>query len=840
MNNKKPSGAQYRKRRAERTEEQAKQEGSFLRFLKKQKSSTGLPEEPGSETLQREISTDKKITVPFPTNEETQTRASELNQYNTVQALQPLEPELDYSDPATWPSVTDGNITEFLVQKGPRQVCDQDFPKDSHNRRFSQIHYRRKLANGEEICRSWLMYSRSRNVVICFCCKLFCKKIGISSVQENGCKDWKNISAILSSHERSPWHLESYRAWRELEMRLSEGKTINEINQQQIKQEEEYWKQVLERLIALTRTLGMQNLPFRGSNERLFTSGNGNFLKFVEYLALFDPLMKEHLRRVTDKETYVHYLGKDIQNELIQILATEIKQRITETVKSAKYYSVILDCTPDVSNIEQMTMIIRFVNLNETEVLIREHFLGFIQLQETTGVFLTEVLIQQLKDMGLKVENMRGQGYDNGSNMKGKENGVQKKILNLNPRAFFVPCSAHSLNLVVNDAVKSCLEAVNFFGLVQKISIFFSGSTRRWGVLKRHISSLSELTVKPLSETRWESRIDALKPLRYNLENVYDALIEIYEDTSQKGYVGVTTRSEAQALANNIAKFPFIVSLITWYNILFEVNVTSKLLQETTTDLRLVIKQLENTKKYISSLRSEESFLKILVDATDIARKLEIEPTFEASQVRQRRKKRQFDYESQDEPVQDAKENYKVNFYYAILDVATESINERFNQIQKHSTSFGFLYDIFNISELSSDDIFSKCRSLENSLTHGASKDIDAEELHGELQSIARRLPKSMHPREVLHFLLQHKLIESYPNISVALRILLTLPVSVASGERSFSKLKLIKNYLRSTMSQDRLVGLATISIESELASSLDIENMICQFAKKKARKMKL
>lgn len=97
-----------------------------------------------------------------------------------------------------------------------------------------------------------------------------------------------------------------------------------------------------------------------------------------------------------------------------------------------------------------MTIIVRFVDIskppdNETEKMtIREHFLGFIPLQESTGAFIAETLIEQLQKMGLPLENLRGQGYDNGSNMKGKQNGAQRKILDLNPRAFFVPCSAHS------------------------------------------------------------------------------------------------------------------------------------------------------------------------------------------------------------------------------------------------------------------------------------------------------------------------------------------------------------------------------------------------------------
>jgi len=42
-----------------------------------------------------------------------------------------------------------------------------------------------------------------------------------------------------------------------------------------------------------------------------------------------------------------------------------------------------------------------------------------------------------------------GQGYDNGSNMKGKYQGVQKRFLDINPKAFYTPCGCHSLNLVL-------------------------------------------------------------------------------------------------------------------------------------------------------------------------------------------------------------------------------------------------------------------------------------------------------------------------------------------------------------------------------------------------------
>lgn len=69
----------------------------------------------------------------------------------------------------------------------------------------------------------------------------------------------------------------------------------------------------------------------------------------------------------------------------------------------------------------------------------------------------------------------------------------------------------------------------------------------------------------------------------------------------------------------------------------------------------------------------------------------------------------------------------------------------------------------------------------------------------------------SMVPSDVLKFVED---IGCYPNVSIAYRIMLTIPVTVASAERSFSKLKLLKNYLRSSMSQERLSGLAILCIE--------------------------
>ena len=78
---------------------------------------------------------------------------------------------------------------------------------------------------------------------------------------------------------------------------------------------------------------------------------------------------------------------------------------------------------------------------------------------------------------------------------------------------------------------------------------------------------------------------------------------------------------------------------------------------------------------------------------------------------------------------------------------------------------------------------------------------------------------------------------DCYPNISIAYRILFTVPVTVASAERSFSKLKLLKNYLRSKMSQERLKGLATLCFEKKLLDEVGNDSIVSDFAARNVRR---
>ena len=79
-----------------------------------------------------------------------------------------------------------------------------------------------------------------------------------------------------------------------------------------------------------------------------------------------------------------------------------------------------------------------------------------------------------------------------------------------------------------------------------------------------------------------------------------------------------------------------------------------------------------------------------------------------------------------------------------------------------------------------------------------------------------------------------------FPNLRISLQILLTIPVSIASCERSFSKLKLIVSYSRASMGQDRLSDLALLSVERETLEKTDFDDVIDKFATVKSRKINL
>jgi hypothetical protein len=179
--------------------------------------------------------------------------------------------------------------------------------------------------------------------------------------------------------------------------------------------------------------------------------------------------------------------------------------------------------------------------------------------------------------------------------------------------------------------------------------------------------------------------------------------------------------------------------------------------------------------------------------------------------------------------------SFKTNVFEKILNTVKEGIEKRFVGVQSITNLFDFLWSYLDASD---QDLMKKCNKFSDLYTTDVSKGELFEELNS-LKMIHRANfgDSCLTPINLLNKLTQMNLEPLYPYVSITLRIFLTLPVTVASAERSFSKLKIIKNYLRSTMGQERLQGLAILGIETDLARKIDFDDVIDSFATEKARR---
>ena len=178
-----------------------------------------------------------------------------------------------------------------------------------------------------------------------------------------------------------------------------------------------------------------------------------------------------------------------------------------------------------------------------------------------------------------------------------------------------------------------------------------------------------------------------------------------------------------------------------------------------------------------------------------------------------------------------------------ILDCFHQELTARFRRLTDLNKKFGFLLDVRILLKRDGDEnqesLPQHCLDLENFY----STDISGAELFTEIADCqvllkSRGGPIPTSPLDLLSFILSYG-DDVFPSLRTALRILLTIAVSTASCERSFSKLKLILSYLRASMGKKRLVDLAILSIERETLESTDFDDIIDKFGSAKARKIK-
>jgi len=155
------------------------------------------------------------------------------------------------------------------------------------------------------------------------------------------------------------------------------------------------------------------------------------------------------------------------------------------------------------------------------------------------------------------------------------------------------------------------------------------------------------------------------------------------------------------------------------------------------------------------------------------------------------------------------------------------------------SGSFSFLYPK-SLLQLSDADLNSAAQKFQETYSADIDSDFVAEVRSLRHEFRAKLRHQKLYVLDLLKLIISSKIMSSVPELATACALFATIPVTVASAERSFSKLKLIKTYLRSSISQERLDGLAFLAIENEDAKQLNIDDLLDKFANAKARAAKL
>lgn len=729
-------------------------------------------------------------------------------------------------------SIVSQQLRTEMITRGPNVFQNKNVKfAVNGGRSMTQQWFKRRLASGDEINRSWLLYSPINESAYCFCCLLFTSSASncqSSFESANGFNNWRHTERV-KDHENSSSHRKSFTTWKEAERRILHGKGIDAGVEAQIQSEKQRWRDVLKRVFTCIKFLASQNLALRGHVENLNddnTLNVGNFLALLKVIAQYDPLLENHLQHARENPKSVSYLSPEIQNEFICLLASTVRKQLLSDIKRNKYYGILLDSTPDLGHREQLSEVIRYVDVDfvTKKVVIKESFLGYIEIHAKDAATLEKVIVEQLESDHLPLVDCRSQCYDNASVMTGHISGLQQRICARNHRALFVNCDNHSLNLAGVHSAKHDPLVITFFGTIENIYNFFSRSTLRWEQLKNAVS----ITVKRECETRWSSRSEAVKAMYEGLDELVKLLEKLSDDKNQT----IDTRTDAENLLQSILSFNFIVLLYFWHYFLGKIERVQKRLQDPTMNFKDAALDIESLEKKLKKNREV-----LCREAIETAKIRCAEWGIEVER-RIRRRRRMPGELAQDSGLSAEEEVDRV--MKSVLDRFQQETTTRFTRLHDLNSKFGFLLDVQTL--LKSEDLDAL---RQNCLDFGNFYDTDVEggdlclEICDCKMLLVNRdsLPSS--PLDLLSFIVSYG-DDVFPNLRIALQILLTISVSIASCERSFSKLKLIMSYLRASMGQDRLCSLALLSVERETLEKIDFDDVIDQFSTVRTRKINL
>lgn len=385
----------------------------------------------------------------------------------------------------------------------------------------------------------WLAYSATLKGALCRFCVTFPPNVHRGtqgSFIVRTFSNYKKMHEACRDHGKSQWHQEAMAASQNF-MGVMSGKKLPVVQQlnKALHEQVERNRQKLFPIISTIIFCATHDLPVRGKQ-----SDSGVFNDLLDFrVEAGDTRLQEHF---ASSPGNAKYTSARVQNEIITICGDILREEIVAEVNTAFAFSVLADETADIAGTEQMSIGIRFVDKRGTDACVREHFMGFVELNQLNSACIAAAILKFLKDAGLILSNLVGQGYDGCSTMAGREAGVNRIIQKELPKALFFHCASHKLNLVIND-LNEVSEIRNTIGIIKQTTNFF-----RESVLRRKLVP----NIPMLCETRWSAKYKSIRIFSQHYVAIVEALEELasMESTSNAATSNELTSSTVQRQAH--------------------------------------------------------------------------------------------------------------------------------------------------------------------------------------------------------------------------------------------------------------------------------------------------
>ena len=609
-----------------------------------------------------------------------------------------------------------------------------------------------------------------------------------------------------------------------------EGKidSIDTMLDKNLKQEQIRTKNGLIQIVKTLQLCAKQNIPLRGHRDNLsikFDDGEiatinekdsklGNFNSLLLFrMDAGDTQLKEHLEKSNKNAKHT---TDGPQNCLLELSGKLIQKQIIDEILESKYFSILGDETADISNKEQFALCIRYVHNSS----IYTQFMEFVSVQSTTGLNLSQIIVEKLQSWNLSTDKLRGQGYDGASNMSGCFKGVQARIREIQPLAVYTHCVAHVLNLVVVDSCENPFIR-DTIATVKEVINFFKESVQREHVLTSNVSeNSSSHKLSKLCETRWTERSKSLDTFIDLLDPIFVSLEEI----KTTNICNSKTSSQASSLLLAISQCDFILGLLLASDVLKQLSNLSKYLQKSNIDFNEAFGYIDTIINRMQQRRdsSDEYFSEIFIQATDICETFSIEMRKPRLVGRQKNRI--------NVPGDSPEEYYRRAMMIPFLDHVISNLNDRFND--KSQIAFKLNYILAeNIAEIDDQNLNNVIKEIQ---------EFYKEDIHDAFQEelfMWRRKWQNINsndrPKKAIDNLSKCNQ-DLFPSVYNLIYIICVLPSTIVECERDFSSLKLIKSYLRSTLTQTRLNSLALHYIHNE--RRVKPEEVVTEYLKGKHR----